>query len=92
MKVRKYVIRNNKKTCKDMYFGGWGMLVLTEDALVLTGEVHPLWYNRDSEDVYKFFSKSEARDYARRLTKNDHKVKIIKLKRAERVYEKGGDN
>lgn len=84
MKVRKYkyTIRNNRKTCKDMYFGGWGQFVLTD-------ELHPLWYNRDSKDVYKFFSKSEARYYARRLIKEGHKVKIIKLKRAEWLYDGG---
>ena len=85
MKARKYVIRNNKKNCKDMYFGGWGRFVLTY-------ELHPLWYNRDSEDVFKFFSKSEAKEYARQLTEEGHKVKIVKLKRAEWVYEEGGDN
>ena len=82
MKVRKYAIRNDEENYKDLYFGGWGQFVLT-------GEVHPMWYNLDSEDVYKFFSKSEARNYARRLTKGYRKVKIVKLKRTERVYEKG---
>ena len=85
MKVRKYVIRNNEKTCKDMYFGGWGHFRPTN-------ELKPVWYNRDLEDVYKFFSKSDAKYYARQLAKEGRKVKIVKLKRNEWVYEEGGDN
>lgn len=83
--IRKYVIRNNRKNCKDMYFGGWGLHILT-------GEPYPMWYNRDSEDVFKFFSKSEAKHYAKPIIEKGRKVKIVKLKRTEWVYEKGGDN
>ena len=84
MKIRKYVIRNNKKNCKDMYFGGWGLSALT-------GEPSALWYNRDSEDVFKFSSKPDGKDYAQALIEKGYNVKIIKLKQAEWLYD-GGDN
>ena len=86
MKVRKYIIRNNKKKHKDKYFGGWGWSVKTNES-------RPLWYNRDSEDVFKFSSKSEAKHYAKPIIEKGYKVKIVKLKRTEwGVYEEGGNN
>lgn len=81
---RKYVIRNNKKNKKDRFFACWGRLITTN-------ETHPIWCDRRHEDVYKFFSKSEARFYARQLVEEGYKVKIIKLKRAEWIYDGGDD-
>ena len=75
-KVRKYIIclKQDQSSC----FGGFGYFRLNQN-------IFPLWYERSAPEVFKFFTKSEAKHYVRQIT--THKVKIIKLKKKEQVVE-----
>lgn len=81
-KVRKYIIclKQDRSAC----FGGFGRYLVSN-----RGEFMPLWYERSAPDVFRFYTKSEARYYARQIT--THKVKIVKLKKNEQVREEVTD-